>query len=307
MPHLPDFEAWAVFAKVVERGSFSAAAEDLGLSKTTVSKIITRLEERMRTTLLHRTTRQLSLTESGRSALTRASRILSDGAAIEEDISEEAATPRGTVKIAVTITFGLEHLAPVIPDFIAKYPEVGVDLHLTDDAIDMVAEGYDLAVRVGAAADSSLLISRLFSFRLPVVASPAYFERRGRPAHPRDLEGHEALLFSHVPDHAHWRFQHPEHGSLVVPVTGRFHVNNGLAAVPALVAGMGITVLPESFVWRELEDGRLEEVLADWTVPSIPVNMLTPPRRVRPARVRVMIEFLRQRFMTMPWARGVEM
>src|SRR3954468_19502909 len=187
MPLLRDFEAWAIFAKVAERGSFSHAADDLGLAKTTVSKAVSRLEERLRTTLLHRTTRQLSLTESGRISLERAARILSEGVAVEAEILEGAAIPRGLVRLASTSAFGVDQLAGILHAFLDRYPEIEIDLCLTDGRVDVVAAGFDLALRVGPVADSSLRISRMFSFRVPVVGSPAYFDRHGRPQHPDDL------------------------------------------------------------------------------------------------------------------------
>lgn len=306
MPHLPDFEAWAIFAKVAERGSFSAAATELGLSKTTVSKVITRLEERMRTTLIHRTTRHLSLTETGRMSLTRATRIMQDGAAIEEDITEEAAAPRGALKLAVTVAFGVKVLGPILPNFLKLNPEVSIDLHLTDDRIDMLRDGFDLAIRIGAVSEASLLISRLFSFRVPLVASPAYFSQHGRPEHPRDLEHHEALVYSHIANAAEWPLTHASGERYTARVKGRILINNGVAAVPALVAGLGLTLQPEAYIWQELQDGRLEEALTEWSHPATPVYMLTPPRRVRPARVRAFMEHLRQEIRKAPWGHGIQ-
>jgi DNA-binding transcriptional LysR family regulator len=306
MPQMPDFEAWAIFAKVAERGSFSQAADELGLAKTTVSKAVTRLEERMRTTLLHRTTRQLSLTESGRVSLERATRIFSDGLAVEAEILEEAAIPRGLVRIASTIAFGIDQLANVLPGFMKRYPEVEIDLCLTDDRVDIVASGFDLALRIGPVADSSMRISRLFSFRVPVVGSPEFFERHGRPVHPSDLAKMPALIFTHILGADVWHFSHPRHGACDVPVEGTIRVNNGVAAIPVLVAGIGMTALPEAYVSRELGDGRLEAVLSDWTVAPPPLHVLTPPGRARPARVRVLIEYLRQHFAAQPWAVGIE-
>jgi DNA-binding transcriptional LysR family regulator len=306
MPHLPDFEAWAIFAKVVERGSFSHAAEELGLSKTTVSKAVTRLEERMRTTLLHRTTRQLTLTESGRSALDRALRILSDGAAIEAEILEEAAIPRGMVRLASTGAFGLRGLAPVLPEFLKKYPEIELDFSVTDSDLDLIADGYDLAVRVGPLEDSSLRVSRLFGYRIPVVGSPALFERHGRPEHPNDLARYPALVFTHVSGYQDWHFSHPEQGECVVHVSGPVRLNHGMAVIPMLLEGIGVAAQPEFYIWEELRDGRLEEVLKDWTVSPIAVSVVTPPGRARPARVRVLIEFLRDHFSKQPWAIGIE-
>lgn len=306
MPQMPDFEAWAIFAKVAEKGSFSQAADELGLAKTTVSKAVTRLEERMRTTLLHRTTRQLSLTESGRLSLERAARIFTDGLAVESEILEEAAIPRGLVRIASTVAFGIDQLAGVLPAFMKRYPEVEIDLCLTDDRVDLVAESFDVALRIGPAADSSMRISRLFSFRVPVVGSPEYFDKHGRPKHPGELSKMPALIFTHILGADLWHFSHPKHGVCDVQVEGPIRVNNGVAAVPALVAGIGMTAVPEAYVWRELKDGRLEAVLPEWTVAPPPVHVLTPPGRARPARVRVLIEHLRTHFAAQPWAVGIE-
>lgn len=306
MPHLPDFEAWAIFAKVAERGSFSQAAEDLGLSKTTVSKAITRLEQRMRTSLLHRTTRRLSLTENGRMALERAARILADGAAVEEEVFETAALPRGQIKMAASVLFGLEILSPILPRFLELYPDIELDLHLTDEPIDLVGDAFDLALRVGTIADSSLRISRLISFRRPAVASPAYLDRVGRPSHPRDLADHQAIIFSHFASGRLWRFRRDGEEECEVAVGGRYHVNNAAAATPALLAGVGIALQPEYFIWRELQDGRLEEVLPGWSTEPGPLNILSPPGQGHPARVRVLIAFLRDYFTTQPWAHGIE-
>lgn len=306
MPRLPDFEAWAVFAKVAEKGSFSRAAADLGLAKTTVSKTITRLEERMRTTLLHRTTRKLSLTETGRLSLDRALRILADGAAIEADILEEAAIPRGTVRLACTSGIGVQSLAAVLPDFMRAYPEIMVDLCLTENNVDVVADGFDVAIRIGQGADSTLRTSRLFSFQRPLVAAPALVERLGVPQRPEDLARFPAIIPTHVPWGEDWEFAKPGEGQVTVRMHGAFRVNAAVAIVPAAVAGLGVTLIPEYFIWRELQAGALIELLADWAAPLAPIYLVTPPGRARPARVRVLIDFLRDHFATQPWARGVE-
>ncbi len=306
MPHLPDFEAWAIFAKVAERGSFSLAAEDLGLAKTTVSKAVTRLEERMRTTLLHRTTRKLSLTESGRASLERALRILADGEAVEAEILEEAAIPRGLVRLASTAAFGVQTLAPLLPEFLKRYPEVELDFHISDDKLDLIADSYDAIVKVGQLADSSLRATRLFSHRLPVVGAPAFFDKYGRPEQPEDLLKMPLMVYTHIREAQDWRFFHPEHGERLVQVQGAIRMNNGMAAVPLLLAGLAATLQPEVYIWNELRDGRLEEVLKEWTLVPVPVHILTPPGRARPARVRVLMEFLRERFAQQPWAHGIE-
>jgi DNA-binding transcriptional LysR family regulator len=306
MPNLPDFEAWAIFAKVAERGSFSQAAEELGLGKTTVSKAITRLEERMRTTLLHRTTRRLSLTESGRASLERALRILTDGEAVEAEILEDAAIPRGLVRLACTGAFGIRTLAPLLPEFMTAYPEVEIDLHIADDPVDMIGDGFDMAIRLGPATDSSMRISRLVSIPLLVVASPAYFEKHGRPEHPSDLARMPTVVYSHILVGPVWTLEHPEHGRCEVRVDGRIRYNNAAAAVPLVLAGHAIAQMPEIYIRQELDDGRLVNALPGWRPPPLPANVITPPGKARPARVRVLIEFLRAHFSKEPWAHCVE-
>ena len=303
MPHLPDFEAWAIFAKVAEKGSFSQAAEELGLTKTTVSKTVTRLEARMKTSLLHRTTRKLSLTEAGRSSLERALRILADGTAIEADILEESVVPRGTVRLACTSGIGLLSLAGVLPAFMRAYPEVLVDLCLTEDQVDVVADGFDIAIRIGQGPDSSLRTSRLFSFRRPLVAAPALVERIGAPLRPEDLTGFPAIVPTHVPWGDNWEFGKAGEEPVTVRVNAAFRVNNAAAMVPATVEGLGVTLIPEYFIWRELQDGSLVELLTDWAAPPAPINLVTPPGLARPARVRVLLDFLRQHFTSQPQPR----
>jgi DNA-binding transcriptional LysR family regulator len=301
MAHLPDFEAWAIFAKVAERGSFSAAADDLALSKATVSKAVARLEQRLATSLFHRSSRKLSLTESGQMAQDRAARILADGEAIEEAISERGSEPRGLVRLAAPMSFGIAHLRPILPMFHHAYPQVSIDLHLSDERVDLIEQGFDIALRIGALEDSALKARRLFPVRLPLVGAPALFDRIGRPFHPRDLTQYPALTYSHVRQPGRWHFNHPEQGDYTVEVSGPMRSNNGDVLLDAIIAGVGVAPLPDFLAWQALADGRLEEVLPDWSRRTSALHLVTPPTPLRPARVRVLIDFLAAAFLKPPW------
>jgi DNA-binding transcriptional LysR family regulator len=303
MARLPDFEAWAIFAKVAELGSFSAAADELRLSKATISKAVSRLEQRLAAPLFHRSSRKLSLTESGQLAQERASLLLAEGEAIEEAISERGAVPRGLVRLAAPMSFGLAHLGPILPMFHQAYPEVVIDLHLSDERIDLIEQGFDIALRIGQLEDSALKARRLFPVRLPVVAAPPLIERLGRPEHPRDLVRFPVFSYTHVRNPGRWHCRHPVEGDYVVEVKGPVRANNGDVLIDALVAGMGIARAPDFLVWRELADGRLVEILPDWsTGQDAALHLVTPPTALRPARVKALIDFLAAAFLKPPWA-----
>lgn len=302
MKRLPDLEAWAIFAKVAECGSFARAAAELTLSQATVSKAISRLEARMKTMLLHRSSRRLSLTEAGHAALERASRILAEGEAVEADIAEQSTSLRGPVRVTAPMSFGLSHLAPLLPEFMARHPEVELDFHFSDEQVDLMTKRLDLALRIASLADSSLLARRLCSVRILLVGSPAYFARHGRPSHPRELSAHRALLYSNAPGGEFWRFRHAEQGEFALEMPSTLRVNNAEALTPALRAGLGLALQPEFLAWRDLQAGELETVMMDWQVDPIALYILTPPGRSRPARVQALIDYLAARLAVAPWA-----
>lgn len=289
---LPDFEAWAMFACVVEHRSFSTAAEAIGVSKATVSKAITRLETSLGTTLFHRTSRRLSLTDSGRELAERAARILAEAQEAEECARHSASTPSGLVRVAAPLTFGVRHVAPVIASFLAEHPTIEVDLRLTDARTDIVAEGFDIALRIASLPDSSLRARRLTAIRTHVVAAPAYLAQRGTPRHPADLAGHSCFSYANVPSAQAWHFRGSDGEEAAVRPTGVLRADNGDAMLPALRAGLGIARLPDFIVGDDLDAGILVSILDDWHGDEIALHLMTPPSTLRPARVEVLIEYL---------------
>ncbi|WP_164156925.1 LysR family transcriptional regulator [Sandarakinorhabdus rubra] len=298
---LPDFEAWAIFATVVDAGSFARAAEQLGLSQPTVSKAITRLEARLQVPLLQRTTRQLTLTETGRAALAHARRLLADGEAVEAEAAVQAGQPAGLVRMTAPLSFAQAQLAPLLPLFMAEHPDIAIDLRLSDEQEDIVARGYDLALRIAALPDSSLMARKLCAVPRPIVAAPAYLARHGRPQHPAELTTHRAIHYSNLANPGLWRLEHGDGTRWEGQVPGRVMVNNADFVVPLLLAGEALAIQPLFSVWREIEDGRLEVVLPGWSLAPINLWLVTPPGRLRPLRVTLLMAFLAEHLTRPAW------
>jgi DNA-binding transcriptional LysR family regulator len=294
MPNLPDLEGMAIFAKVAEARSFAAAAAELKLSKATVSKAVSRLEAKLKTRLFNRTSRRIALTEAGRQLSARAAHILSEGEAAEDEALAQSTAVRGLVRLAAPMSFGVLHLAPLLPEFFAKYPEVSIDLHLSDAMVDMIGDGFDAAIRIAVLPDSSLVARRLCGMPRYLVGSAGYLKQHGRPRHPLHLADHLCISYGHAAAPETWRFTSKHGKSASVRPSGPLRVNNGDAMMPALIAGSALGVLPEFIVRDALTDGRLERLLPEWSLSSGSVHWVTPPGGRRPKRVDVLAEFVAQ-------------
>jgi DNA-binding transcriptional LysR family regulator len=294
------FSGMAVFAKVVEKEGFSAAAQALGLSKSAVSKQVARLEDRLGARLLNRTTRRLSLTEVGAAFYERAVRILAEAEEAEQAVSHLHAEPRGVLKVSAPMSFGVCHLAPALGDFLTRHGELKVEMNLSDRFVDLVDEGFDMAVRIAKLTDSSLIARRLAPCRRVVCAAPAYWRRKGVPAHPSELRNHDCLHYAYQATHDEWRFRGPD-GPIAVRVAGRLTVNNGDALREAALAGVGVTFAPTFIVGDDVRAGRLVAALGDFINDELSVYAVYPHNRHLSAKVRAFVDFLVSRFGPNPY------
>jgi DNA-binding transcriptional LysR family regulator len=295
MTKLPDFEALAIFAKVVELRSFAAASSELALSKATVSKAVSRLEQRLGARLFNRTSRRLALTDAGQKLSGPAARLLADGEVMENEALAQSVAPRGLVRLAVPMTFGVKAVAPLLPEFLAQYPEVAIDLHLSDATVDLIGEGFDAGLRIARLPDSSLVARRLCAMPRHTVAAPAYLKRYGRPTHPMHLAQHRCFAYAYLSTPNVWHYTNSAGEQVGVRPAGQLRVNNGEALMPALLAGLGIADLPDFIVGDAIASGDVEVILKGWNQAEGAVHLVTPPGGPRPARVEVLADFLARR------------
>jgi DNA-binding transcriptional LysR family regulator len=296
----------AIFAKVVEAKSFTAAANELGMSKSAVSKHISRLEDRLGARLLNRTTRRLGLTETGAAFYDRCARVVTEAEEAALAVTELQSEPRGTLRVNAPMSFGILHIAPAIPDFLARYPDLHIDVAMNDRFVDLIDEGFDVAIRIARLMDSSLIARRLAPDRRAIVGSPAYFEKRGTPRTPDDLVHHNCINYAYMSAHDQWQFVDAD-GARSVEVEGNLRANNGDAIRVAVLAGLGVAHLPTFIVGRDIQDGRLVQVLADFMPSRSSVYAVYPHNRHLSVKVRVFVDFLANRFGANPYWDGPEL
>lgn len=281
----------AVFTKVAERESFTAAARDLKLSKSAVSKQIARLEDRLGVQLIHRTTRRLHLTEVGRAFYERAKRVVEEAEEAEQAISTMHGDLRGTLRINSPLSYGIRKISPLLPQFMAQHPELKIDISFNDRQIDLIEDGFDIGVRIAKLTDSSLIARKLGTTNLVVVASPDYWKKHGKPQHPADLSNHNCMLYDYRVNPNEWVFKGPD-GPFALQVDGTFRTNNGEALTCAATFGMGVYYVPTFLVDDLIQSGKLETVLDSFMTEGIGIHVVWPQNRHLSAKVRRFVDFL---------------
>jgi DNA-binding transcriptional LysR family regulator len=298
MEHLADL---AVFARVAELKSFTAAADRLGLDRSVASKAIKRLEDRLGVRLLHRTTRRLSLTAAGERLFQRIAGALGEIESATSEVAGGDDRPRGKLRVALPMTFGLLHVAPALPEFLARYSQVTLDVVLEDQQTDLVAGAIDVALRIGKLETSSLVARRLAEVHHVLVASPAYFARHGIPNTPAELGTHRALLYSLTADPGTWKFTARDDREHRFEPNAVLSANNSLALRDALLAGTGLALIPRLYVAGDLAGGRLQEALTDYAKPVVGLHAVFPARRHVGSHARAFVDFLAARFGDPPY------
>lgn len=293
-----DLSGISVFVSVVETGSFTAAAGKLGQSKSAISKQVTKLEQRLGAQLLARTTRRLSLTEVGQAFYERCRRIIDEAEEAELAVSNLQQVPRGQLRLSAPFSFGVAYLTCALPDFMAQVPDLKVDIDFNDRRVDIVDEGFDMAIRIGQLPDSSLIARKISSSRILTVAAPAYWKANGVPQHPEDIASHNCLTYAYMATPNSWHFHDPDQPGqeMSVRVRGTLSSNNGNALTEAAAAGLGVVHTPGFICGQHLRSGALVEVLQDYEPEPVGIYAIYPPNRHLSAKVRSFIDFLSARF-----------
>ena len=296
-----DLNEIVVFAKVVETGGFTAAATALGLPKSTVSRKVAQLEERLGARLLQRTTRKLGLTEIGRAYYERCQRIVADISEAEQLVADLQEAPRGLLRVTAPIDVGGLYLGCIVADFLSHEPDIQIELVLSDRVFDLVAERLDLAIRFGPLPDSSMVARRLAPMRTVLVAAPAYVEKRGAPAVPEDLAEHDIVSFVPISRMKRWTLRGPDGAELELMPYARFSANGMFAVREAVRSGAGISLLPDFAVHQELTGGTLVRVMPDWHGLEAELFAVYPSTRNLSPKLRAFLDFLAARLTPTPW------
>jgi DNA-binding transcriptional LysR family regulator len=288
------------FTKTVERGSFSTAGRDLRLSRSAISKYVRELEEALGVQLLNRTTRSVSPTENGQAYYERCTAILADLEEADVAVTQLQAEPRGLLRVNAPMSFGTLHLGRAMADFMAKYPDLKVQLVLSDQLIDPVQEGFEVTLRIAELGSSNLIARKLVPANRVICASPAYLARRGTPSHPRELRNHDCLSYGYLATGNQWKLTGLD-GDHWIQIPWTLCANNAEPLRDAALAGNGIALLPTFIAGADLQEGRLVAILSDYKAPALSLYAVYPPTRHLSAKVRLFIDFLVERFGARPY------
>jgi len=295
------FENMDCFVRVVETGSISAAAERMNIAKSAVSRRLKELEEHLGVELFHRTTRRMNLTDTGRTFYEHAIRILDEVLEAEHAASQAHGTLKGGLKVALPLSFGLMHVGPAIQEFMKIHPQIEFDLDFNDREVDLVQEGFDLAIRIANLPDSSLIARRLAPIQSAICASPEYLERMGTPQTPQQLVNHQCLVYSLLRDFEYWRLADGIGNTVKTKIQSYLKASTGEFLRDAAVDGLGIVLLPTFICYKEIEQQQLIPILRQHTPPQINVYAIYPQTRHLSQRVRSFIDFLQKRFDGRPY------
>lgn len=295
-----DLNLLAIFARVVEAGSFSEAARRMETSRSAVSKGVAKLEKSLGARLLNRTTRHLSLTDIGKAVAAHCGRMLEEADQVEQVVGSLTAEPRGILRVSASVAFGTLHVAPALADFLAAHPELTMELTITDRLVDLAEEGYDMAIRVTSEPPLQLVARKLAPVRRKLCGTPEYFARRGVPQTPADLVNHNCLDYTRSGEQGQWRFIGPQ-GEISVPVTGPLHVDDDEALSQAVLGGLGLGLLPTFIIGKDLQAGRLQAALSEYIPVERHVYAMYLPTRHLPSKVRAFIDFLIARIGAEPY------
>ena len=295
-----DLERMAIFARVVEARSFSEAARRLGISKGAVSKAIAQLEHSVGARLLNRTTRSMSPTEAGSAFYEHCARIVEEQDQARAAVGRLHDDPRGLLRVSASVAFGTLHIAPALPQFLARYPEVRIDMAIGDRFVDLAEEGFDVAIRITREPAPNLVARRFAPVNRKIVATPGYFKRHGVPRKPADLSKHNCLTYTHFNPRDVWRLRGPG-GDISVPISGNLRLNDDEALTAAVVGGLGVALLPTFLIGRALHVGKLRAVLSNYVPSERHIFAVYLPSRHVPAKLRAFIDFLVKRFSPRPY------
>ncbi|WP_024462312.1 LysR family transcriptional regulator [Marinimicrobium sp. LS-A18] len=295
------FQEMQTFVAVVENGSFISAANALNTSKASVSRQITDLEQRLAVRLLHRTTRRLSLTDEGQLFYTRCNDLLHGVEEAESELNLRSGQPSGLLRVSAPVTFGITHLAPLWGSFLQQHPKVSMEVTLSDRTVDLVEDGFDLAVRIARSPHPTLIARKLASSRMVLCASPGYLQQQGTPSSPQDLAEHNVISYTYWSSRDEWEFIRPDGKTEIVKTRPRLHANSGDTCVAAALQDQGIVMQPDFLVYDALRQGRLIQLLPDHETVELGIYVIYTSRKHLPLKLRRLIDFLVDSFQKPVW------